>query len=187
MRLQTWTSAASVESITESTTGKFGAGQTGKLLLPHWMESESLFLLLCIECVRSINRIFNSWTINPCAADLDFGVIYSSFIHPQGTHWHAAFQSLLCTVTSILIKLERWSPQSLSLNWTHPAAWLSIFIQTTQSANKRKIIHTICFMRALFSPFFGKNEIHLKVRASSEAPIFLRCRWWRLSSSLYLL
>lgn len=143
--------------------------------------------VLCIECVRSINRIFNSWTINPCAADLDLGVIYSSFIHPQGTHWHAAFQSLLCTVTSILIKLERWSPQSLSLNWTHPAAWLSIFIQTTQSANKRKIIHTICFMRALFSPFFGKNEIHLKVRASSEAPIFLRCRWWRLSSSLYLL
>lgn len=22
--------------------------------------------VLCIECVRSINRIFNSWTINPC-------------------------------------------------------------------------------------------------------------------------
>lgn len=35
MRLQTWTSVASVESITESTTGKFGAGQTGKSLLPH--------------------------------------------------------------------------------------------------------------------------------------------------------
>lgn len=171
MRLQTWTSAY-VESITESTCFAGGreirAGQysrTGmdvKIIIAalnrkwkfvsscvHWLRNSD-------ECVRSINRIHSIHEqLTPVAADLDFGVIYSSFIHPQAhidmplfNHNNLHPNQTWAVVVAIYLPPSR-SLYIFELNEHTPP--LDYPFATTQSANKRKITHTICFMRALFS------------------------------------